>query len=166
MEPPTHSGYLHKKKTKGFGWDRRYFRLNDSKLSWFKTNTTGESQNFLPLKLVKKVERATFSKTPQPNQSTCGIKLEYNKGTYYLVAENPEDADEWVAVLQQGLKYLSETGWSFGSTLNPNDNLVRTRSFFSSFFSLLSSILHLCQCSLVHFVVHTCKCNVVQWVEM
>jgi hypothetical protein len=116
MVDVTHSGYLNKKKTRLSGWDRRFFRLQEGKLSWYVSDKTLDSKNFLPLKLVKQVSRETFKKTPSAHQVNCGIKIEHHSGTYYLVADNVEDADEWAARLNRATEQVKQFDWAMGGT--------------------------------------------------
>eukprot|EP00047_Mylnosiga_fluctuans_P005287 m.239592 g.239592 ORF g.239592 m.239592 type:complete len:1255 (-) comp13501_c0_seq1:88-3852(-) len=115
MSAPVYSGWLHKLKPKAAKvlemWDRRYFRLEDTKLCWFADNKSGKEKGSLALKLISDVHRFTFPKTPKPHHQHCGFKIVTRKRTYNLLAENEGEADEWVDTLTKALEYWRGTQW-------------------------------------------------------
>ena len=108
------SGWLHKKKPNNVfnQWDRRFFRLENTKLSYYKENTPGARKvGFIPLKTVSHVQRAKFQKTPKPHHAPNGLQLATHDRIYALVADKAEDADEWVRVLLDRIERGRNSGW-------------------------------------------------------
>lgn len=103
-------------------WDRRYFRIDGTILSWYKDHTCGKRRDFLALKLVSEVQRAPFPKPPKPHHTNCGFQIVTKDRIFCLVSETSDEADEWVAKLTDTLKFWRSREWDVGQSLDTNQN--------------------------------------------
>lgn len=119
----AHKGWLEKRSTTN-KWQKRWFVLKNNCLYYFSKPEDDDPRVIIPLEglLIRKIEsQASSSSTPihpscifeivDPNARTIkSVKLQSSKGPseggherFVLMASNPEEADEWVTILQNNV---------------------------------------------------------------
>lgn len=118
----AHKGYLEKRSTTN-KWQKRWFVLKNNCLYYFVKPEDDDPRVIIPLEglLIRKIEATGSSSAPthpssifeivDPYARTIkSVKLQSSKGPseggherFVLMAANPEEADEWVNILQNNV---------------------------------------------------------------
>lgn len=96
-ELPSKSGYLYKKSREGL-WQKRWFETNGSFLTYYKSKKMTKLLAALSLPQVGEIQ---ISPPNEDVQDGSMFTLELNDRIYTLKADTAEDAQHWVATLNQ-----------------------------------------------------------------
>lgn len=94
-------GYLQKKPPKAYKkfWEKRYFRLRNGILYWYKNEKSTEAQN----KIVLSLAQECFAYKDKNK-----FKISINGQKYKFLADTPKEAECWVTAITKEIKKEEE----------------------------------------------------------
>ena len=105
--PSTKSGYLFKTGQESKAWKKRYFRMKDNFIYYFKTNKTIIPSGSIPLQ-----DAEIFPAPDQVNKKQFRFHLQTRHRTYNLAAEDQETALEWIESISDYITEKKKSGKS------------------------------------------------------
>lgn len=90
----TGEGYLMKKPPKSYKkfWEKRYFRLRNGVLFWYKNEQSTEAQNKI---ILSEAQDCFFFK------DNIKFKISVNGQNYKFMSDNPTESDLWVTAIKK-----------------------------------------------------------------
>lgn len=98
----TGEGYLLKKPPRAYKkfWEKRYFRLRNGVLYWYKNEEATEAQN--KIILLEASDCFTY-------KDTSKFKILINGSYYKFSASTPKEAETWVQAINKAINKVEET---------------------------------------------------------